>query len=179
MKTCAVCTHPHREEIEMALLKMSPETSTAVLEQCAKAFDISIEDLQHHALFHTSFDCSSGSDSIVRQIKMREADMLAAMAADQLATVKAVGKRIRRFADTVDGEDVRFEKTLTKPMVDLYNGAGDGLRRTVQTLADVNQLLNGPKDEGLSGLAALAQVLHDSRNRATPTHTYDEEAAEE
>ena len=69
------------EEIEMALLKMSPETSTAVLEQCAKAFDISIEDLQHHALFHTSFDCSSGSDSIVRQIKMREADMLAAMAA--------------------------------------------------------------------------------------------------
>lgn len=179
MRTCAVCMHPHREEIEMALLKMSPENSVEILEKCSEAFGVSIEDLQHHALFHTSFDCSSGSDSIVRQIKMREADMLAAMAADQLATVKAVGKRIRRFADTVDEEDVRFEKTLTKPMVDLYNGAGDGLRRTVQTLADVNQLLNGPKDEGLSGLAALAQVLHDSRNRTAPANNYDEEAAEE
>ena len=57
----------------------------------------------------------------------------------------------------------------TKPVVDLYIGSADGLRRTVQTIADVNQLLNGPKDDGLSGLGALAKALDMSRQMvATP-----------
>lgn len=163
MKACVICNHPMRVEIETALFKMSPDNSESILNSIAEKYDVPIEALQEHSLYHTSFGCEPGGDSIVRQIKMREADMLAFVALDQLETVKTVGKRIRRFADTDDPEDVRFEKSLTKSVVDLYVGAGDGVRRNVQTIADINQLLNGPKDDSLSGLAALAKVLQESR----------------
>ena len=119
MKKCAVCTHDKRVEIDTALLKMTPESGTLTLERIAEAYDVTIEDLQEHALFHTSFNCEPDGDSIVRQIKMREADMLSSMAVDQLTTMKAVGKRIRRFVESSDEEDIRFEKMLTKPVVDL------------------------------------------------------------
>lgn len=165
---CNVCSHPHREEIENALYKMNSKNANKILAKISEEYDVSIEDLQKHALFHTSITDDPEDemhDSIVRQIKMREADVLSAIVIDQATTVKVLGKRIRRFATSSDEEDVRFEKTLTKPMVDLYNGASDGLRKNVQTLADLNQLINGPKDDGLSGLSALAQVLAASRNR--------------
>ena len=168
MKKCAVCTHDKRVEIETALLKMTPESGTLTLERIAEAYDVTIEDLQEHALFHTSFNCEPDGDSIVRQIKMRAADMLSSMAVDQLTTMKAVGKRIRRFVESSDEEDIRFEKMLTKSVVDLYVGCGDGVKSTVKALADINQLLNGPKDDGLSGLAALANVLERSRNNVAP-----------
>lgn len=163
MKECAVCSHAKRVEIETALLRMSPETGTETLERLAAAYDLDVSDLQEHALFHTAFGCDPDGDSIVRQIKLREADMLSAMALDQLTTMQAVGKRIRRFVGSEDDTDMRFEKTLTKPVVDLYVGCSDGVKSTVKALADINQLLNGPKDEGLSGLAALANVLERSR----------------
>ena len=65
-------------------------------------------------------------------------------------------------SDLTDGE-VAFERRATKPVVDLYVGAGDSVRKGVAAIADINQLLNGPKDDGLSGLAALAKVLHGSQ----------------
>lgn len=169
---CNVCSHPHREEIENALYKMNSKNANKILAKISEEYDVSIEDLQKHALFHTPImgDPQGDSedeihDSIVRQIKMREADVLSAIVLDQATTVKVLGKRIRRFATSSDEEDIRFEKTLTKPIVDLYNGASDGLRKNIQTLADLNQLINGPKDDGLSGLSALAQVLAASRDR--------------
>lgn len=163
MSACVICNHEHREEIEYALFKMTPETADDILYKLSEVYHVSFEALQEHSLFHTSFNGDSDEDSIVRQIKMKEADILAAVALDQLNTVKAVGKRIRRFTSTENGEDVRFEKSLTKAVVDLYVGASDGLRKNVQTIADINQLLNGPKDDGISGLATLARVLDESK----------------
>ena len=162
---CRICEHPQRTEIENALFKMAPNTANKILNKISEKYQVSIEDLQEHALFHTAFGCDPEEDSIVRQIKMREADMLAAVALDQLDTVKTVGKRIRRFATSSETDDIRFEKTLTKPMVDLYTGSADALRKNIQAMADINQLINGPKDDGLSGLAALAQALDASRRR--------------
>lgn len=161
MHKCEICSHPDREIIEAALFKMPMDNSTETLLKIAQAFDVSVESLQNHFLMHSSFESDT---SIVRQIKMREADMLAAVALDQMETIKVVGKRMRRYANVSDEDDIRFEKILSKPLVDLYVGAGESLRKTVQTLTEINQLLNGPKDDGSSGLDALAQVISASRN---------------
>lgn len=173
MRNCEICNHPMRIEIETALFKMCPENSESTLRAIVDKYDVSEEALQEHALFHTSFNCGPDGDSIVRQIKMREADLLASVALDQLSTVKVVGKRIRDLA-VKDPEEGRFERTLSKSVVDLYVGAGDGVRRNVQTIADINQLLNGPKDDSLSGLAALAKVLDESRRGTTSTEVDSE-----
>lgn len=165
MKDCAVCRHPERMAIENALFKMIPENSTLTLEKIAEQYDVSEEDLRVHALFHTSFNFEPNGDSIVRQIKMREADMLGAAAMEFMSTMQVVGKRIRKYAQENDSDDIRFEKCLTKPVTDLFIGCGDGLKSTVKALADINQQLNGPKDEGTSGLAALAAAINASRNR--------------
>ena len=163
MKTCTICSNPQRELIERALFKMSKENATLTLKSISEEFDVSVEELQRHALFHTSFDCDPDGETIVRQIKMREADMLAAVTMDQLETIKLVGQRVRSHAQSKDPDDVRFERAVTKAVVDLYVGTGDCLRKNVQTLADINNLLNGSPDEGLAGLANLAAALNASR----------------
>ena len=163
MKTCTICSNPQRELIERALFKMSKENATLTLKSISEEFDVSVEELQRHALFHTSFDCDPDGETIVRQIKMREADMLAAVTMDQLETIKLVGQRMRSHAQSKDSDDVRFERAVTKAVVDLYVGTGDCLRKNVQTLADINNLLNGSPDEGLAGLASLAAALNASR----------------
>lgn len=164
MKTCSICVHPQRVNIENALYKITPENSELTLERIAIEYDVPEADLRTHALFHTPFNFEPNGDSIVRQIKMREAEMLGQAALEYMTTMQVVGKRIRGYAQD-DTTDVKFEKLLTKPVVDLYIGSGDGLKGTVKALADVNQLLNGPKDDGSSGLAALAAVLNASKNR--------------
>lgn len=165
MKDCAICKHPRRMNIENALFKLTPENAELTLVRIAQEYDVSEEELRAHALFHTSFNFEPNGDSIVRQIKMREADMLGAAAMEYMTTMQMVGQRIRGYAKESTEDDIRFEKLLTKPVTDLYIGCGDGLKSTVKALADINQQLNGPKDDGSSGLAALAAALHASRNR--------------
>lgn len=165
MKDCAICNHPHRMNIENALFKITPENAELTMSRIAQEYEVTEEALRAHALFHTSFNYEPNSDSIVRQIKMREADMLGAAAMEYMSTMQMVGQRIRGYATDSADEDIRFEKLLTKSVTDLYIGCGDGLKSTVKALADINQQLNGPKDDGSSGLAALAAALHASRSR--------------
>lgn len=164
MRDCAICKHSRRMNIENALFKLTPENAELTLGRIAQEYCVTEEELRAHALFHTSFNFEPNGDSIVRQIKMREADMLGAAAMEYMTTMQMVGQRIRGYAKDSTDEDIRFEKLLTKPVTDLYIGCGDGLKSTVKALADINQQLNGPKDEGSSGLAALAAALHTSRN---------------
>ena len=163
MRDCVICKHAHRVEIEAALFKVSPDNAELTMPRIASEFEVPEDALKTHALFHTSFNMEPNGDSIVRQIKMREADMLLATAMEQMSTMQAVGKRIRGRLETPDDEDVKFEKLLTKPVVELYTGTSAEVRRTIQSIADINQLLNGPKDDGTSGLAALAAAIHGSR----------------
>lgn len=163
MKDCIICNHPDREEIETALFKMTPETADKIIENISKTYNIPADIIQEHSLYHTSFSCEPDGDSIIRQLKIKEADILGALALEQLTTVKTVGKRIRRFATTSDEEDVRFEKLLSKPVVDLYTNTGDDLRKTMQTIVDIHQVLNGPNEDNFSGLADLARALESSR----------------
>ena len=63
---------------------------------------------------------------------------------------------------------------MTKGMVELYLGCGDNVRKTIKDIADINQILNGPKDDGLSGLGALAAAIAGSK-QTTPVAAPAEE----
>lgn len=165
MKPCTVCDSKHRKKIERALFKVAPEGSSLTLENIAEEFEVSVEDLRRHILYHTPYGCEEGSDSIVRRMKTREADLLGEVAQEYSDTLKMVGGRIRSYIED-DDSGTTFEKKLSKSSVDLYLGCGDNLQKTVKAIADIDNLLNGPKDDGLQGLAALANAIHSSRQMA-------------
>ena len=175
MKKCTVCDHAHREKIERALFRAAKnkEQGGLTLEQISEEFGVPVEDLQRHALFHSAL---GAEDSLIRQIHMREADILAETVMDNAMTMKAVGARLRDSMNDGDPDSVQFERRASKSVVDLYVGASEGVRKGVAAIADINQLLNGPKDDGLSGLTALANVLHGSRASNPDARGNSEEA---
>lgn len=107
-------------------------------------------------------------DSLTRRMKLREADMLAAVGNEYLVTLKTMGRRINKLAQvsSIDIEDeekqLKLAKLLTKPMVDLYVGLGGEIRQTVKTMAELDRLLNGPEDNATTGLVALAKAIQGS-----------------
>ena len=174
MKKCTVCGHALRENIERVLFRAvkNKEQDGLTLEQISAEFDVPVEDLRRHAIFHSAL---GSEDSLVRQIHMREADLLAETVMDNAMTMKAVGARLRDSMNDGDPDSVQFERRASKSVVDLYVGASEGVRKGVAAIADINQLLNGPKDDGLSGLAALANVLHGSTAGVPTAHGNSEE----
>ena len=164
---CTVCNHPQRVEIEQAILHISPDKPEITLDSISKEYDIPVADLKKHAILHCPLPIDIDNeevDSIVRKNKMREMDTLEEVALEYLVTLKNVGRRINKYA--CEGEDsVRFEKLLTKPVSDLYLGLGSEIRQTTKAIADIDQLLNGPKTDNTSGLAALAAAITASSNK--------------
>ena len=187
---CTICNHPDRAEIENAILSMTDGSKTSI-EVIAEQYDVSLADLKMHALFHTPLvgaadleelrDAetlgdteqtvavgSTPRDSLTRRMKLREADLLAAVGNEYLVTMKTMGRRINKLAQVseIDIEDndrqLKLAKLLTKPMVDLYVGLGGEIRQTVKTMAELDRLLNGPEDSATSGLMALAKAIQGS-----------------
>lgn len=167
---CTVCKHPERAEIEQALMAGATRAS---LEHLAERFSVDIEKLKTHALFHMSLvdfrdEEPEAHSSLVRQMKLKEADMLDVVSCEYLVTLKALGRRINRLielGDTPGEEDdkqFKVAKMLSKPMVDLYIGLGGEIRQTIRTSAEIDRMLNGPQDSGAAGLAALAAALKGS-----------------
>lgn len=187
---CTICNHPDRAEIENAILSMTDGSKTSI-EVIAEQYDVSLADLKMHALFHTPLvgaadleelrdaetlgdteqtaaTRATPRDSLTRRMKLREADLLAAVGNEYLVTMKTMGRRINKLAQVseIDVEDndrqLKLAKLLTKPMVDLYVGLGGEIRQTVKTMAELDRLLNGPEDSATSGLVALAKAIQGS-----------------
>lgn len=187
---CTICNHPDRAEIENAILSMTDGSKTSI-EVIAEQYDVSLSDLKMHALFHTPLVGAADleelrdaetlgdteqtvamratpRDSLTRRMKLREADLLAAVGNEYLVTMKTMGRRINKLAQVseIDIEDndrqLKLAKLLTKPMVDLYVGLGGEIRQTVKTMAELDRLLNGPEDSATSGLVALAKAIQGS-----------------
>lgn len=187
---CTICNHPDRAEIENAILSMTDGLKTSI-EVIAEQYDVSLADLKMHALFHTPLVGAADieelrdaetlgdteqtevvrdapRDSLTRRMKLREADLLAAVGNEYLVTMKTMGRRINKLAQVseIDVEDndrqLKLAKLLTKPMVDLYVGLGGEIRQTVKTMAELDRLLNGPEDSATSGLVALAKAIQGS-----------------
>ena len=184
-KKCVVCKHANRDEIESVLFRMTPKDADELLEQLSEAYNIDILELQRHAMFHACMDLSPQGEetSIVRQIKLRETDLLGQVAKDYADTLTLVGNRIRtkaRNESNADGmDDIRFERSMTKSLVELYLGCGDNVRKTIKDIADINQVLNGPKDDGLSGLGALAAAIAGSKQSIPTPDVCDQEGGED
>ena len=174
---CSICNRADRAEIENAVLSISTESGLTV-EKIAEQFECSLVDLRTHALFHTPLltpaVCETSENppeprpSLTRKIRLREADILEAVSNEYLVTLKAMGRRINKLANgsSIDAEDadkaVQLAKLLTKPMVDLYVGLGGEIRQNVRAMAEVDRMLNGPQENGNSGLQALAEAIRGS-----------------
>lgn len=192
--SCKICNRDDRAEIENAILSMTadaPPNDENSIEAIAKQFSVSLDELKMHALFHTPLvgdgdieqlepdapvtleleqPKAQPRDSLTRRMKLREADMLAAVGNEYLVTLKTMGRRINKLAQvsSIDIEDeekqLKLAKLLTKPMVDLYVGLGGEIRQTVKTMAELDRLLNGPEEGATSGLVALAKAIQGSDN---------------
>ena len=185
---CSICNSAYRADIENAILSMTsaatPEQRVSI-EEIAAQFDVDIDALKAHALFHapmvTRFDIPQttdemedvaeepkAGDSLTRRMKLHEADQLATVINEYMVTLKAMGRRINRLASTstipAEEEDKQYAlaKLLTKPMVDLYLGLGGEIRQTCNTMADIDRKLNGPQETAGSGLTALAEAIRSS-----------------
>lgn len=188
---CTICQHPDRAEIEAAILNMTVSTPPSNIDSIAEAFNVDPLELRQHALFHVpltdesdleavasyqsaldgvSFDelpqlTPEPRQSLTRKMKLREADMLMAVANEYLVTLKTMGRRINKLASisSIDVEDeekqLRLARLLTKPIVDLYVGIGSEIRQTVKATAELDKLLNGPEESQNSGLQALAAAI--------------------
>lgn len=150
---CPICSHPERAQIENVVLS-NPDKLDAI----AQEFKVTTNDLKIHMVMHAAIGVQS-TETLARKCKTREADMLLEVANEYMVTLKSVGRRIKEH---VDDPEVKFEKTLTKPVADLYIGLGAEIRATVKTLSELDQALNGPKEDPTCGLAGLTQVLAQS-----------------
>ncbi len=179
--TCKVCSHSDRCEIENALLSMSVDNPNLTIEAIAKNYKLTPNELKVHVLMHSplgiaesEFDSPSDTTStddkrqgsLARNMKLREADMLMNVANEYMVTLKTVGKKINALANSEEPGTITLQKMLSQQVVSLYLGVGGEIRATVKTIADINQMLNGPSDNGSSGLAALANAISSSRNPA-------------
>lgn len=180
---CRICNRTDRADIENAILNISAE-SKITIESIAEQYGVDVQELRNHALFHTPLvapcdivvsestadesQLTEGKTSLARKMKLREADILTTMNNEYMVTLKAMGRRINRLASvsSIDCEDadkeVKLAKLLTKPMVDLYIGLGGEIRQNVKAMAEVDRMLNGPQDNGNSGLQALADAIRGS-----------------
>lgn len=169
-KSCIVCEHPKRAEIEQAILSISSETlgkAGLTVESIAEQYGIPLDVLEAHAIFHLPMDTKS-TDSLTRKIKLKEADVLEEVNKEYMQTLKSLGRRINRLTEVqssdLNEEDMQFKvaKLLTKPMVDLYVGLGGEIRQTVKTIAELDRMLNGSEDNLSTGLSALAAAIRES-----------------
>lgn len=180
--TCKVCNRADRAEIEAAILAMSPGSakgSQFSIESIAERFNLDVEELKQHALFHVPVvgeddlglqeSESKCRNSLTRKMHLREADLLSEVSNEYLVTLKNMGRRINNLLNSdVQGglieeeRQLKTAKLLTKPMVELYLGLGVEIRSNVKAMADLDRQLNGPQDSVGSGLAALAAAINGS-----------------
>lgn len=164
---CEICTHENRLEIERALMNLS---SSVTIDKIAEDYNVSLEDLKIHALFHTPLGMQDEqTESIVQKLKLSESNMLSEVAIDYMITLKNMSNAINKAMMTNDPSDNAMDsvfaisKIITKPVVELYLGLGAEVRKTVSEIAEIDNLLNGPKEDSTAGLAALVNAINASK----------------
>lgn len=158
---CKICDHPNRTQIDQAVMNMLPGEYDVQLKQIAQQFSVPLPDLKIHVM-SCKPEGLDGKDSLVKKLKLQETDMLEEVINEYYATLSLIGERIRKMAR--ESEDNSFARVITKPVVDLYLGAGNEIRRTTEALTDISTEINGPKNDSVSGLDALASAIRRSRN---------------
>ena len=73
-RTCMICRHPERAEIERLVLSMSASNPTLTLDAIADAYGLSVKELRVHTLMHTplALDFSAEAESaLIDGFKLR------------------------------------------------------------------------------------------------------------
>ena len=79
-RSCPICRHPERAEIERMVLSMSASNPSLTLDAIADAFGISVRELRVHTLMHTplALDFSSEAETaLIDDFKLRAGQPLA------------------------------------------------------------------------------------------------------
>lgn len=169
---CSICAHPKRAEIEKAILRISSTNPSITIEGIAEEYGVTPEDIKKHAILHQALptdlipveEPKEGvvvRDTLARRAKIQEAQLLEDIAFEYYTTLKNLGVKINGMI--TDEEDIKFTKLLTKPVADMYISLGTEIRQTVSAMAELDRMLNGPKDDNASGLTALAMAIAGSK----------------
>lgn len=166
---CVICQHPERRTIEDYIAVIDVPGADTSLQSTAAKFGVPITDLQVHAIMHTPMARIAEDEeapTLASQMKRGEANLLYAVAEEYYATMRQVGKEVRRrvtpqLPASATGEPSATEVLgrLTKELVDLYLGTGNNLRQTIATIVEMNQKLNDESDPALKALQGIIQAV--------------------
>lgn len=159
--TCLCCAHPQRYILERRLTREmatqptnpqgDPMLSEEFIEDLALEFDLSPEEIMHHADFHMSV--KPGQTSLETKCDLQEATILTDTLYDSVATIDHVGKIIRNM------DSGTLSRALSKEIVDLYTNAQRAARDSVELLMKMDAQMNGTRDQASTSLDALTAVI--------------------
>ena len=110
-RSCPICRHPERAEIERMVLSMSASNPSLTLDAIADAFGISVRELRVHTLMHTplALDFSAEAETaLIDDFKLRAGQPLAestsTQGADSVSHNPSAGQLTprQRLTDRID-----------------------------------------------------------------------------
>ena len=148
-RSCPICRHPERAEIERMVLSMSASNPSLTLDAIADAFGISVRELRVHTLMHTplALDFSAEAETaLIDDFKLRAGQPLAESTSTQSAdSVSHTGQLTprQRLTDRIDMREGdmllaaanEMLTTLTTLGRRIKSYAGDGSEGSDQRLA--------------------------------------------
>lgn len=150
-RSCPICRHPERAEIERMVLSMSASNPSLTLDAIADAFGISVRELRVHTLMHTplALDFSAEAETaLIDDFKLRAGQPLAESTSTQGAdsvshTSSGTITPRQRLADRIDMREGdmllaaanEMLTTLTTLGRRIKSYAGDGSEGSDQRLA--------------------------------------------
>ena len=148
-RSCPICRHPERAEIERMVLSMSASNPSLTLDAIADAFGISVRELRVHTLMHTplALDFSAEAETaLIDDFKLRAGQPLAESTSTQGAdSVSHTGQLTprQRLTDRIDMREGdmllaaanEMLTTLTTLGRRIKSYAGDGSEGSDQRLA--------------------------------------------
>ena len=148
-RSCPICRHPERAEIERMVLSMSASNPSLTLDAIADAFGISVRELRVHTLMHTplALDFSAEAETaLIDDFKLRAGQPLAestsTQGADSVSHTSQITPR-QRLTDRIDMREGdmllaaanEMLTTLTTLGRRIKSYAGDGSEGSDQRLA--------------------------------------------
>ena len=117
-RSCPICRHPERAEIERMVLSMSASNPSLTLDAIADAFGMSVRELRVHTLMHTplALDFSAEAETaLIDDFKLRAGQPLAestsTQGADSVSNNAHSGKIIPR---RVTGNCAMHQRMIAK-----------------------------------------------------------------
>ena len=147
-RSCPICRHPERAEIERMVLSMSASNPSLTLDAIADAFGISVRELRVHTLMHTplALDFSAEAETaLIDDFKLRAGQPLAestsTQGADSVSNNAHSGQITprQRLADRIDMREgdmlLAAANEMLTTLTTLKSYAGDGSEGSDQRLA--------------------------------------------